>query len=99
MFDHRQTIDDGLVCVINFFPLTAITLLSLLLLLFSHYYSSLFIAITLLFTAITLLPLLLFSLYCYYSSLYYYYFFAHCSYSFPVAVTLLTWCCSFCPMK
>jgi hypothetical protein len=46
----------------------AITFFLILLLLFSHYYSSLFITITLLFTAITFLVLLLFSLYWYYSS-------------------------------
>ncbi len=68
----------------------AITFFLILLLLFSHY-SSLFI---------------------YYSSFYYYYcspiitalsllllLFSHCSYSFPVAVTFLTRCCSFHVMK
>jgi hypothetical protein len=51
----------------------AVTVFLRLLLLFSHYYFSLFI--TILFTAITVLPLSLFSLYWYYCSLYYYYFF------------------------
>ncbi len=69
-------------CCYYFFSHTAITfpiiiLLSFLLLLFS-------------FTAIAVLPLLLFSLYWYYSSLYYYLLFSHCSYSFPVAVTLVS---------
>jgi hypothetical protein len=59
-------------------------------------------------TAITFLPLLFFSLYYYYSSpmitvlsllvllfSLLLFLFSHCSYSLPVAVTLLTWCCSF----
>jgi hypothetical protein len=79
----------------------AITFFLLLLLLFFHEYSSLFIAITLLFTAITLHPLLFFFFYCYYFSLYYYY-------SFPLAFIIFllllllcsfTWCCSFPLMK
>jgi hypothetical protein len=53
----------------------AVTFFLILQLLFSHYYSSLFINI--LFTAITVLPLLLFSLY-------YYYF-------FPIALLLFLW--------
>jgi len=89
----------------------AITFFLIMLLLFSHYYSSVFFTITLLFTflshtAITLLPLLFFSRYYYYSLFYSYYcsillllLFSHCSYSFPVAVTFLTWRCSFRVMK
>ncbi len=63
-------------------------------------------------TSITLLPLLFLSLYCYYSSpiitslslllllfSLLLLFFSHCSYLFPVAITLLTWCCSFPLMK
>jgi len=63
--------------------------LLLVLLLFSHYYSSLFITITLLFTAITVLSLLVLLI----SLLLL--LFSHSSYSFCVAVTFLACCCSF----
>jgi len=56
-------------------------------------------------TAITFLPLLFFCLYYYYCSpiitalSLLLLLFSHCSYSFPIAFTFLTWCCSFHVMK
>jgi len=71
----------------------ASTFFLLLLLLFFHYYYFLFI--TLLFTAIILSPVITFLslwLLLFFLLLL---FFSHYSFSFVVAVTFLTWCCSF----
>jgi hypothetical protein len=79
---------------------SAITLLPLLFFCLFYYYSSFLLFFS--HIAIPLLPLLFFSLYYYYSLFYSYccsilllLLFSHCSYSFPVAVTFLTWCLLF----
>ncbi len=78
-------------CCYYFFPHTAITFLPLLFFSLYYYYSSFYCYyFSPIFTVLSLL-VLLFSLLLL--------LFSHCSYSFPVAVTFLTWCRSLRVMK